>query len=112
MAEAGGRECEESWVKDRVSCRSIEMEGRCESNRGEDKVYPATFDNEEKTGLKLDRRRRRMWVPKKLCTCKKSCRLGLKSNACFSLLKIKSKTIRFKFSSKSYTRLNVLHVPR
>ena len=32
------------------------MEGRCESNRGGDEVYPATFGNEEKTGLKLDRR--------------------------------------------------------
>ena len=34
------------------------MEGRCESDRGGDEVYPATFGNEEKTGLKLDRRRK------------------------------------------------------
>ena len=32
------------------------MEGRCESNRGGDEVYTATFGSEEKTGLKLDRR--------------------------------------------------------
>ena len=31
------------------------MKGRCESDRGGDDVYPATFGN-EKTGLKLDRR--------------------------------------------------------
>ena len=31
------------------------MEGRCESNCRGDEVYPATFGNEEKTGLKLDR---------------------------------------------------------
>ena len=29
------------------------MEGRCESNRGGDEVYPTTVGNEEKTGLKL-----------------------------------------------------------
>ena len=45
-------------VEDRGSWRSNEMEGRCESDRGGDEVYPATFGNEEKTGLKLDRRRR------------------------------------------------------
>ena len=33
------------------------MKGRCESNREGDVVYLATFGNEEKTGLKLDRRR-------------------------------------------------------
>ena len=49
MEEAGGRECEESRVKDRGSWRSNEMEGRCESDRGGDEVYPATFGNEEKT---------------------------------------------------------------
>ena len=54
MEEAGGRECEGSRVEDRGSCRLNEMEGRCESNRGEDEVYPATFGNEEETGLKLD----------------------------------------------------------
>ena len=54
MEEAGGRECERSRDKDRESCRSNEMEGRCESDRGADKVYPATFANEEETGLKLD----------------------------------------------------------
>ena len=56
MEETGGRECEESRVQDRGSWRSNEMEGRCESNRGGDEVYSATFGNEEKTGLKLDRR--------------------------------------------------------
>ena len=55
MDEAGGRECKKSRVKDRGSWRSSEMEGRCESNRGGDEVYTATFEN-EKTGLKLDRR--------------------------------------------------------
>ena len=30
------------------------MEGRCESDRGGDEVYPATFGNEEKSGLKLE----------------------------------------------------------
>ena len=30
------------------------MEGRCESDCGRDEVYPATFGNEEETGLKLD----------------------------------------------------------
>ena len=34
-----------------------EMEGRCESDCGGDEVHPATFANEEQTGLKLDRRR-------------------------------------------------------
>ena len=57
MEEAGGRECEEGRVKDRGSWRSNEMEGRCENDRVGDEVYPATFGNEEKTGLKLDRRR-------------------------------------------------------
>ena len=50
-------ECEESRVKDRGSWRSNEMEGRCESDCGGDEVYPITFENEDKTGLKLDRRR-------------------------------------------------------
>ena len=54
MEEVGERECEGSRVEDRGSCRSNEMEGRCESNRGGDKVYTATFGNEEETGLKLD----------------------------------------------------------
>ena len=54
MEEAGGRECEESRVKDRRSCRSNEMEGRTESDRGGDEVYSATFGDEEKTELKLD----------------------------------------------------------
>ena len=58
MEEAGGREREESRVKHRVSWRSNEMEGRCESDRGGNEVYPATFGNEEKPGLKQDRRRR------------------------------------------------------
>ena len=30
------------------------MEGRCESNRGSNEVYPATFSDEGKTALKLD----------------------------------------------------------
>ena len=54
MEEAGRRESEESRVEDRGSCRSNEMEGRCESDRGGDEGYPATFDDEERTGLKLD----------------------------------------------------------
>ena len=54
MEEAGGRECEESRVEDRGSCRSNEMEERSESDCGRDEVYPATFDDEERTGLKLD----------------------------------------------------------
>ena len=58
MEETGGRECEESQVKDRGSWRSNEMEGRSESNRGGNDVYPATFGNEKNTGLKLDRRKR------------------------------------------------------
>ena len=58
MEKAGGRECEESRAKDGGSWRSNEMEGRCESDRGEDEVYSATFGNEKKTGLKLDRRRK------------------------------------------------------
>ena len=49
MEEAGGRECEESRVEDRGSCRSNEMEGRCESNHGGDEEYPATCGDEEKT---------------------------------------------------------------
>ena len=55
MDEAGGREREESRIKDRGSWRSNEMEGRCESDCGRDEVYPAIFGNEEKNGLKLDR---------------------------------------------------------
>ena len=54
MEEAGGRECNESRVEDRESCRSNEMEGRHESDRGGDEVFTATFGYEEKTGLKLD----------------------------------------------------------
>ena len=49
-----GRECEETGVEDRGSCRSSEMEGRCESDCGRGEVYQATFGNEEKTALKLD----------------------------------------------------------
>ena len=54
MEEAGGRGCEGSRVEDRRSWRSNEMEGRSASDCGGDKVYPATFGNEEETGLKLD----------------------------------------------------------
>ena len=50
MKEAGRRECEESRVEDRGSCRSNEMEGRCESDCERNEVYPATFGDEEKTG--------------------------------------------------------------
>ena len=60
MEEAGGREYLESRVKDRGSCCSNEMEGRCESDRARHEVYPATFGNEEKTGLKLDSSRRKL----------------------------------------------------
>ena len=52
------RQMEESVKKvcfeDRGSCKLNEMEGRCESDRGKDEVYPATFGDEEKNGLKLD----------------------------------------------------------
>ena len=54
MEEAGGKECEESRVEDRGSFRLNEMEGSCESDCGRDEVYPATFGDEERTGLKLD----------------------------------------------------------
>ena len=54
MEKAGERECEGSRVEDRGSCTSNEVEGRCESNCGGDKMYPATFGYEEETGLKLD----------------------------------------------------------
>ena len=57
MKKASGRECEESRVKDRGSCRSNEMEGRSESDRRGDEVHPATFGNEEKTGLKLEEKK-------------------------------------------------------
>ena len=59
MEEAGGRECKESRVEDRGSCKSNEMEGRCESDCKRDKVYPATFGDEEKNGLKQDRKRKK-----------------------------------------------------
>ena len=54
MEEADGRECEESRVEDRGRCRSNEKEVRCESDRGENEVYPAIFGDEENTGLKLN----------------------------------------------------------
>ena len=54
MEEAGGRECEESLVEDQGSCRSNEMEGRCESEHERDEVYLATFGDKEKNGLKLN----------------------------------------------------------
>ena len=60
---AGGRESEESPVKDRGSWGSNEIEGRCESDRGGDEVFPVTFGNEEKTGLKLAKRRKRIALP-------------------------------------------------
>ena len=53
MLEAGGRECEESWVEDRGSCISNEIEGRCESDRVGDEVYPnlsVTRKNRIETG--------------------------------------------------------------
>ena len=43
MEKAGGRECEESRVEDRGSCRLNEIEGRCESDCGRDEVYLTTF---------------------------------------------------------------------
>ena len=48
MEEAGGRECEESRVEDRGSCRLNKMGGRCESDCGRDEVYLSTFGDEEK----------------------------------------------------------------
>ena len=54
MEEAGRREREENLVEVRGSCRSNEMEGRCENDRGRDEVYPATFGDKEKNGMKLD----------------------------------------------------------
>ena len=57
MEEASGGECEESRVKDRRSRRSNEMEDGCESDCKGDAVNLATFNN-EKTGMKLDRKRR------------------------------------------------------
>ena len=54
MEKAGERECEESLVEDQGSCRSNEMEGRCESEHRRDEVYPATFGDKEKNGLKLN----------------------------------------------------------
>ena len=50
VEEAGRRECEESRVEDRGSCKSNAMEGRCESDCERDEVYPATFGDKEKTG--------------------------------------------------------------
>ena len=44
---------------ERGSWRSNEMEGRCDSDCGGDEVYPAAFGYEEKTGLKLDSRRKK-----------------------------------------------------
>ena len=44
MEEAGGRECEGSVVENRGSCRSNEMEGRCESNCKEMRcILPPSF---------------------------------------------------------------------
>ena len=37
------------------------MKGRCESDCGRDEVYPATFRNEEETGLKLDDDEGKSW---------------------------------------------------
>ena len=54
MEKAGGRECGESLVEDRRSCRSNEMEGRSESDCGRDEVHPAALGDEERTGLELD----------------------------------------------------------
>ena len=49
VKETSGRECEESRVEDRGSCRSNEIEGRCESDCGRDEVCLATFGDGEKT---------------------------------------------------------------
>ena len=43
------------------------MGGRCESDRGGDEVYPATFGNKEKTGLKPNRRRKKIYLFFTLC---------------------------------------------
>ena len=67
MEETGRRECEESRVKDRGNWRLNEMGGRCESDRGGDEVYPATFGNKEKTGLKPNRRRKKIYLFFTLC---------------------------------------------
>ena len=50
MEEVGGRECGENRVEDGGSCRSNEIEGRCESDCGRDEVYPASFGDEERPG--------------------------------------------------------------
>ena len=47
-------ECGESRVEDRGSCRTNEMEGRCESDCGRDEKYPASFGDEERAKLKLN----------------------------------------------------------
>ena len=65
------RQVEESVKKvglkiERGSWRSNEMEGRCDSDCGGDEVYPAAFGYEEKTGLKLDRRRKKKDVALRL----------------------------------------------
>ena len=52
MEEAGGRECKESRVEDRRSCRSNEMEEEVRAIDGGDEVYSATFGDEEKNGIK------------------------------------------------------------
>ena len=54
MEETGKRESEKSRVHKRRSWRSNEMEAKCESNCGRNKVYTTTFDDKENNGLKLD----------------------------------------------------------
>ena len=54
MKQAGGRECEESRVEDQGSCRSNEMEEGVKAIAKGMRMHPATFDDEEKSGLKLE----------------------------------------------------------
>ena len=43
-----------SSERSRKLWRSSEKEGRCESHRGGDEVYPTTVRNKQKTGFKLE----------------------------------------------------------
>ena len=67
------RQVEESVKKAGLKIlRSNEMKGRCESDHGGKEVYSANFGNEEKTRLKLDRKRRSLqpdWTAKKSRSC-------------------------------------------
>ena len=54
MKDAGEREVEGSRVENRGSYRLNEREGRCKSDCEGDEVYPASFGDKQKNGLKLD----------------------------------------------------------